>query len=274
MSPQIYIKVLGFSDQERHAINSIFRLSQERETSYSLWGNETIQPAQLLLIDGQSYEGRLELAARELQARDKALQGKPEIKAIWIGAGDSDPQTPPGMWRSLSRPLDWAAIVQALDELFAPAPATDFDFDLDSARDPLSDDQDTLPGASQPRALMVHNSVEKRYFLRAVLALSGWLLVDEAVSASQAQDLLGSTAYELILLDLDLPTASSWSLIEQIKMLEHATPAVLAMSRQLGWWILYRAWVKGCKVTWREPLDSRKMHPVLIALHPDRPVAA
>ena len=34
---RVFVKVLGFSDVERHALNTLFRLSEDRETGYALW---------------------------------------------------------------------------------------------------------------------------------------------------------------------------------------------------------------------------------------------
>ena len=37
MAQRIYIKVVGFSDEERHALNTVFRLSEQCRTMYQLW---------------------------------------------------------------------------------------------------------------------------------------------------------------------------------------------------------------------------------------------
>ena len=35
MAQRVFVKVVGFSDVERHALNSVFRLSEDRDTIYS-----------------------------------------------------------------------------------------------------------------------------------------------------------------------------------------------------------------------------------------------
>ena len=37
LNQRIYVSVVGFSDVERHALNTIFRLSEERDVSYAPW---------------------------------------------------------------------------------------------------------------------------------------------------------------------------------------------------------------------------------------------
>jgi hypothetical protein len=34
MGRRVFVKVVGFSDAERHALNTLFRLSEERDTHY------------------------------------------------------------------------------------------------------------------------------------------------------------------------------------------------------------------------------------------------
>ena len=57
---RIYVNVVGFSDVERHALNTVFRLSEERELSYVPWVPLTapgvdpnIKRADVALVDGE-----------------------------------------------------------------------------------------------------------------------------------------------------------------------------------------------------------------------------
>ena len=91
MAQRVFIKVMGFTDMERHALNTVFRLSEQRETIYSLWLAEAPEPPRLALVDGQSYEAhRLELEARRQR----------HLKLIWIGS-----VAPAACWRTFERPL-------------------------------------------------------------------------------------------------------------------------------------------------------------------------
>lgn len=264
MGQPIFIKVLGFSDVERHAINSIMRLSQERSSPYALWQADTGQAAQLVLMDGLSYEARLELAAREVEAAN----GKPQVNVVWVGHQGETSPLPPGIWRHYERPLHWPDIVAAMDGLFNMQPALDFELDAAAVSDADREGQRTQPGAAEERVLIVYADLGKRYYLRSVLALSGWLLVDEAASAAQANDLLQRSHYAFVMLDLDLPTLTSWQLIEQIQYLPSPRPIMLASTKQRGWWVLFKAWRGDVKTTWREPLDSRQLHREFSSLLP------
>ncbi|MGY8903317.1 MAG: response regulator [Burkholderiales bacterium] len=286
MGQPVFIKVLGFSDVERHAINSVLRLSQEQAVSYVLWQPGSGPAAQLLLMDGQSHEAALELAGHTLQARELAAKGKEPVKVIWV-APEGTATQPQGVWRSFFRPLHWPDVVQALDEIFAAPPAAatgldfDVDFDLDGSAEPdpatptqqgqqgEADNPPTQPGAPGPRALLINPSLEKRYHLRSVMALSGWTVADEATSAIQATELLRSTAYALVVLDLDLPDGAAWQLLAQIPQLQTAPPVLLASTAHSGWLVRWRAWYAGIQATWREPLDSRQLHRKLAAIAHD-----
>lgn len=286
MGQPVFIKVLGFSDVERHAINSVLRLSQEQVVPYALWQPGSGPAAQLLLMDGQSHEAALELAAHALQAPELAARGKAPVKIIWVAPEGAATQ-PPGVWRSFFRPLHWPDVVRALDEIFAAPPAAasgldfDVDFDLDGpaesgAATPAppapqngQDDPPTQPGAPEPRVLLVHPSLEKRYYLRAVLALSGWTVADEAAGATQASDLLRCMTYALVILDLDLPGHSGWQLLPLIDQWQTSQPVRLAITAQNNVLLRWQAWRLGVKAVWREPLDSRQLHRQLAALAHD-----
>ena len=68
---RIYVHVVGFSDVERHALNTVFRLSEERELAYAPWAPLSapgVQPsnflAEVILVDGASAEAVPERLAR------------------------------------------------------------------------------------------------------------------------------------------------------------------------------------------------------------------
>ena len=60
---RIHVQVVGFSDVERHALNTVFRLSEERELSYAPWVPLTApgvqaptRLAEVALVDGDAAE--------------------------------------------------------------------------------------------------------------------------------------------------------------------------------------------------------------------------
>ncbi|MEO8119797.1 MAG: response regulator, partial [Rhodoferax sp.] len=68
MGPSVYVKVVGFTDIERHALNTLFRLSTGQSTSYGLWTPEAPVPPRLALIDLDAYEAGLALASPRLDS--------------------------------------------------------------------------------------------------------------------------------------------------------------------------------------------------------------
>jgi CheY-like chemotaxis protein len=200
MAQRIFVKVVGFSDEERHALNTVFRLSEQCQTMYQHWSPESPEAAQLGLLDGQSYEGQLEAELPQNEG----------LKMLWIG---DDP--PPQVWRSFQRPIAWPEVVQAMDVLFMPP---DIDFDLD-----IGQDADTVPGGDtgpmlmDKRALIVSASRDVRLYLRARLSLSKLTQADDAETGAQALELVRAHQYDVALVDLPLPDMDGWQLLRQLK---------------------------------------------------------
>ena len=76
MGKTVFVKVVGFRDVERHALNTLFRLSMERSTCYSLWTPEAPVMPHIALIDAESYEGGILLGSPKLN---------PNLKLICVG---------------------------------------------------------------------------------------------------------------------------------------------------------------------------------------------
>ncbi len=132
MAQRVFVKVTGFTDVERHALNTVFRLSEQRGIIYSLWDSSAPEPPKLALVDGQSDEARLELET----PRNSLL------KLIWVGA-----VAPAHTWRIFERPLSWPDVVKSMDELFVPPEPVDFDLGFDEF-----DDDAVRPGPRSPNA--------------------------------------------------------------------------------------------------------------------------
>ena len=78
MGPSVYVKVVGFRDAERHALNTLFRLSIGRPASYGLWTPEAPVAPQLVLID---------LDAEDAGAALDAAGPDSKLQLICIGRG-------------------------------------------------------------------------------------------------------------------------------------------------------------------------------------------
>lgn len=175
MAQRVYIKVVGFTDEERHALNTVFRLSEQCRTMYQLWTPEAREPAKVALLDANSYEARL-LAESPLER---------DLGKLWVGANP-----PATVWRSFERPIAWGEVIESLDALFAPAP--DLDLDLGGGDDSVM---------SQKQALIVSVDRDRRLYLRARLALAKLTLADEAQNGAEALALMRDKQYDLALVD-------------------------------------------------------------------------
>src|SRR5205085_43414 len=172
--------------------------SEQRETIYSLWEPEAPEPPKLALIDGQSYEARLELESPKNEG----------IKVIWVGA-----VAPINVFRSFDRPLSWSEVVKAMDELFAPADPIDFDLGFDDGGPPTSPPPDEPPAR---RALIAAANRDERLYLRAKLALAELTQADEAETGAQALELARANRYEIALVDFGLPDMNGWAVLKEL----------------------------------------------------------
>lgn len=222
---RIFIRVIGFTSIERHALNTVFRLSQARDSgrsiSYEPWIDGAPDPAALVLVDGASGDANQELTR---------LHQDPTMGLIWVGA-----ITPAQAWRSFTRPLRWPDVLTAMDMYFDRASATniEIDFDLD-----LADHSHTLPAPldaafTQPaafnnwptvggtpavkRALIADADGPARMYLRTKLAAMRITHVDEASTLAQAKDFLTQHSYSFVSLDAGLKDADLWQAIALAK---------------------------------------------------------
>lgn len=291
MTQRVFVQVVGFSDEERHTLNTWFRMSQSAQGGYVAWDASAPVPPALALLDGDSYSARFEL---ESPRRDKNL------KFIWIG--DSPPE---GIWQTFSRPLDWARVVKAADGLFGyesqpPEPDTapaalgtdgeldfdiDIDFDLETAQGADSGDLDLdldldfavperepdLGPDTQPavdvlptrRVLVIAPSLEDRFYLRARFSLADMTQLDEATDATLGMVAMRAQPYAVVLVDMDLPERRGWDVLTTVRSLVPPVAHVVALTENGGWWNRYalrRAGAHACLV---RPVDPRKVYELL-----------
>jgi CheY-like chemotaxis protein len=229
---RIYVKVVGFSDEERHALNTVFRLSEQCRTMYQLWTTQAAEPARVALLDGQSWEARVE-AESPLHR---------ELRLLWVGA------TPPAtVWRAFARPIVWPDVIAGLDAIFAPEQS----LELDAEAEPESP-------MSQKQALIVSADRNERLYLRARLALSRLTLADEAETGSQAVDFARRKQYDVLLIDSSLKDMDAWDLLRQLrhgrKPIRHValTKAARSLAERM------RAWA-GDAALLEDPPDAERL---------------
>lgn len=197
MAQRIFIKVVGFSDDERHALNTVFRLSEQCLVMYQLWTPQAPEQPRVALFDGQSWEARVE-AESPLHK---------DLRMLWVG-----PNPPPGAWRVFPRPLSWRDVIEALDAMFAPNAG----LDLGGA--------DSVMSLKQ--ALIVSPDRNQRLYLRARLSLARLTLADEAETGAEALQRAGEKQYDVVLVDRGLPDMDPWNLLRQLRQGRYPVPHV------------------------------------------------
>jgi CheY-like chemotaxis protein len=221
MAHRTFVKVVGFSAAERHALNTVFRLSEERHAPYTLWQPDSPEAPGLLLLDGDSAESRTELEQPYAAG----------ARLIWVGGHE-----PPRTWRVFERPISWPHVIHAIDRLFGSVPASqgpdsDVDFDLGGETDAMdTQPPDTLPPepvAPLPRALVASADREQRLYLRARLALAGLTMVDEADSDGQAVELARRITYRIAIIEHRAPNVDAWFVLRRLQAIGADRPAVI-----------------------------------------------
>ena len=254
---RIFIKYYGFSDAERHALDTVFRLSESHATVYSVWTSQVAgAPAEpdILMIDGDSWEAVLELANPAHDA----------LKLIWVGEN-----APAQAWRVFAAPVRWSVVLEALDAEFAPLSSESLSADLALAHaqelevaldDMVDETQPSELGGdtevpAQRRVLLVDALIDDRLYLRAKLAAEGLHDVDEASSGAEALALLGAQPYDLIVVDLQLRDTDSWALIQAIRKAQPALAHLFCTGKSFGWKQRVQAYFAGAEVCLVKPLD-------------------
>lgn len=250
MAEQVFVKVLGFDDAERHALNTVFRLSETGPVHYLLWAPEAPSAPQLALVDGDSYEAQLALGLQQ----DAAPQ------LIWVG--DNPPAS---ALRTFSRPLHWPHVVQAMDSLFGILPDMDLDLGFDVTAEeawpdtaPPPDADGTVSPALAKRVLVINPHVEERLYLRARLALDQLLDVDEAVTGAEGLACVSKAHYHLIIADAAL--ADVWWVLRELRGAQPPVPHLVFCAPSILWRL--RARLHGA-TTWTKPYNPVQLHDLL-----------
>ena len=244
MAQRVFVNVVGFSDEERHALNLLFRISEEHDTAFSLWEPGAPEPARLAIVDGQSYEGQLELESPRNAG----------VPVFWVGDG-----APERASRAFQRPIAWPDVVQAMDEVFAPP--VDFDLDFDDVQTQPPDQAVEVP--PQRRVLIASGPLEERLYLRARLSLAGLTIADEAESAAQALELARANDYVLALVDFRLPGANGWDFVRELRSGPRPVPKVIVTATRPSLMDRVRSWFAPVAGFFEKPPHPGKLHDLL-----------
>ena len=239
MGSTVFVKVVGFRDVERHALNTLFRVSAEQPTCYALWTPEAPVMPHIALIDVESYEASMALASPGLNRN---------LKLICVGNG-----APERAWRVFLRPINWSAILHCMDQLFAKVGV---DIDLDPGGQPTTI---IPPGVRQ--TLVVDPSRDDRLYLRARLALAGLIDVDEADAIPQAQNKMREHHYDIVLVNVDM-LDDPWGLVERLVSAHPPVGSVVVTTANRSWTMHERAEQAGCRALLDKPFDPGHLYRV------------
>jgi hypothetical protein len=262
---RVYVGVVGFSDVERHALNTVFRLSETRELSYAPWvpqvalgAKPPAMIAEVMLVDGESAEAVLSHA--------KVMPTGQRL--IWVGPG-----APAHAWRVLDRPIQWASVLNDLDAVYAARQADSGLLDLDVTRPaPLDLELESSPEHVR-RALLVGLNGQERLALRARLAAMAVPEIDEVDSTEATMNLMRRHPYCCGVFNLDNPHLDVWSLA---RYFGQGNPRAMSMgiSEHAGplaaWWhrrrVRHDTQRTGIKVLLGRPLQTSELMQTLECL--------
>jgi len=275
---QYLVDVIGFNDVERSMLSSIFALAARRDPGFAQFepGSGDRKP-DVYLVDADNPAAYNEY---------RALHKRASLPAVLVG---SRQQGADGL--VLARPLQWARLLQALDDTIsnpgeqpitraparAPAPLGQ------SMRRSLSDAPlgRSTPGREAPSAeaahkrmlgdtvLVVDDNATVRMFMQAKLAPFGFE-VDIAETGEEAIGLSATQEYTCVFLDVVLPGIDGYQVCKLIKGNKQAikkTAVVMLTSRSSPFDKL-RGSIAGCDEYLTKPLDEDRLLEVIAKFLP------
>jgi hypothetical protein len=230
LKQRIYVNVVGFTDKERHSLNTVFRLSTDGEVQYAPWvpsvsgSAPMLMNAEVALVDGDSAEAVLSHA--------KAMPVGQRL--IWVGS-----DAPDHAWRVWERPIRWADVVHDLDAVFAARQADSgfLDFDVTTPQPLFLDTGEPAPVLR--RALLVGAKGKDLLALRAQLLSARVDELDETDMTDYAAELIGRNQYCCGVFNMDDAHLDAWSLARLFAD-RHPQAMTLGITEHAGplaaWW--------------------------------------
>lgn len=264
MAAPFRIALIGLSETERQTLTATLRLlAADRVPRYELVG--PFDEAEFVVADAEHTPSVKLVLATERLAR-----------TLWVG-------TPPplGSVGVVDRPLDVKHLLRELDALVAQtapmAPTPGAAATPTAPADPAWHGDDrrrspppaTQPGPAAPTALLVDDSEIALRFLETRLQRFG-LLMDRALSANRAIELMAQRHYDFVFLDVELgpeSTLDGLALCRHIKQQQaarDAAPAVVLVSAHAGESDRVRGNLAGADGYLGKPLDEVALHRLML----------
>jgi two-component system cell cycle response regulator len=278
LNEQYLVDVIGFNPVERSMLASIFALAARRDPGFVQYdpASTVSGSADIYLVDAENPEALNEF---------KTLAKRANLPAVMIGSGGDSMG-----FTMLPRPLQWARLLQALEDTVSAAGAgTKARRDEEDGTLPLgktlsaSGAGRSHPGGNPPpldeaaakkralgdTVLVVDDNASVRMFMKAKLAPFNFE-VDFAETGEEAVGLTGTREYTCVFLDVVLPGIDGYQVCKLIKANKHAmkkTAVVMLTSRSSPFDKL-RGSLAGCDEYLTKPLDEDRLLEVIAQFLP------
>lgn len=186
MNPRLTVALLGFSDFERRALGSFFRLAAP--PSLALEQVQDMADARFIVANADHAD-----LLRQLVAADRVAD------TLFIGT-----QAPAGAAARLPRPIDALQVLREIETLARLGRRNTSRLDSDIHLPPASD----APAAARRSALLVDDSAIALRFLQLRLQRMG-VDSDLAHGSARALELLAQRAYGFVFIDVELGEGSA-----------------------------------------------------------------
>lgn len=258
-------------------LTSIFALAARRDPGFVQYDAAAGGSADIYLVDADSPE-----SLGEFQARSKGAG----LRAVLVGAANKEK----GGVIVLARPLQWARLLQALEDTAADlepdlmlggsaaSAAMSASLPLGRSRPGAGTHSEAIAPVSSEAArkralgdtvLVVDDNATVRLFMKAKLAPFGFE-VDYAETGEEAVGLTGSQEYTCVFLDVVLPGIDGYQVCKMIKSNKQAikkTAVVMLTSRNSPFDKL-RGSLAGCDEYLTKPLDEDRLLEVIAKFLP------
>ena len=281
LNEQYLVDVIGFNPVERSMLASIFALAARRDPGFVQYDPAITASgtADIYLVDVDNAESLNEF---------RMLSKRNNLPAVLVGAAPDDLG-----FQVLARPLQWARLLQALEDTVSSAATSGASRKDDEGTLPLGRSA-TAPGLSRthsnpgssaaasgddPNAakkralgdtvLVVDDNATVRMFMKAKLAPFNFE-VDFAETGEEAVGLTGSREYACVFLDVVLPGIDGYQVCKLIKANKQAikkTAVVMLTSRSSPFDKL-RGSLAGCDEYLTKPLDEDRLLEVIAKFLP------